>query len=169
MSIRVYADGVLEFRGTLYRCALGRNGIVTNKQEGDGATPSGTYPLLRLFRRADKCPAVETSLPSQDIHPHDGWCDAPLHPDYNRLVKCPFDASHEKMWRDDDLYDLVIEIGHNSSPVVPGAGSAVFMHVAMPDYTPTEGCVALAKKDLLKLLPEWSTATVIKILDRKRL
>ncbi len=104
-------------------------------------------------------------LPSQNINIDDGWCDDPMHPNYNQLVTRPFGASHEIMWRGDDLYDLVIEIGHNNDPVVPGAGSAVFIHVTKPDYSPTEGCVALAKTDFLKLVPKWSTTTNIEIFN----
>lgn len=165
MNINVYSDGHLEFDGETYSCALGRAGITANKLEGDGATPTGIYPLLRLFWRSDKTITVDTLLPHQNINIDDGWCDDPTHPKYNQLVKLPFDASHEKMWRKDNLYDLVIEIGHNNNPVVPGAGSAVFIHIAKPDYASTEGCIGLAKDDFLKLIPKWSAATKIEIFN----
>lgn len=165
MNINVYSDGHLKFDGETYRCALGRGGILTRKVEGDGATPIGTYPLLRLFWRSDKITSIETSLPYQNLNIDDGWCDDPTHPEYNQLVKLPFHASHERMWRDDDLYDLVIEIGHNNHPVIPDAGSAVFIHIASPDYAPTEGCIALAKNDLLMLIQKWTTATKVEVFD----
>jgi len=82
-------------------------------------------------------------------------------------VNLPFSASHERMWRDDDLYDLVIEIGHNNNPVVPGDGSAVFIHIASPGYAVTEGCIALAKEDLLMLIQKWTTATKVKVFNDK--
>ena len=168
MKIQVYADGVLTYGDETFRCALGRGGISTVKKEGDGATPTGLYPLLRLYWRTDKVASIHSDLPRQTISADDGWCDDPKHPSYNRAVKLPFGASHEKMWRDDDLYDLVIEIGHNNNPVIPGAGSAVFIHVATPDYAPTEGCIALAKNDLRTLLPKWSTETKIEIFETRR-
>ncbi|MEX0694698.1 MAG: L,D-transpeptidase family protein [Rhodospirillales bacterium] len=166
MLIRVFADNTLEYGGVLYQCALGRSGIRTDKHEGDGATPTGLYHLKRLYLRADRMTAVETGLPCVIIATDDGWCDDPAHPAYNRPVKLPFSAGHEKMWRDDPLYDLVIEISHNDNPPVPGAGSAVFIHVASDDYAATEGCIALKKSDLVALLTDWSPATTIKISDR---
>ncbi|MBO6518834.1 MAG: L,D-transpeptidase family protein [Rhodospirillales bacterium] len=163
MLIRVFADNVLEFDGARYRCALGKGGVRADKKEGDGATPVGRFPLRKLYIRRDRIPAVETALPVSDIAPDDGWCDDPAEPAYNTLVKLPFAGSHEKMFRDDHLYDLVIEIGHNCSPPVPGAGSAVFIHLAKPEYAPTEGCVALARDDLVALLKRWGLDTEIEI------
>ncbi|MBV9420719.1 MAG: L,D-transpeptidase family protein, partial [Alphaproteobacteria bacterium] len=86
------------------------------------------------------------------IAPDDGWCDAPSHPAYNTQIKTPFTASHETLWRDDHLYDVVIIVGFNDAPVIAGKGSAIFIHVARPDFGPTEGCIALAQDDLLELL-----------------
>jgi L,D-peptidoglycan transpeptidase YkuD (ErfK/YbiS/YcfS/YnhG family) len=166
MPIHVFADNTLEYAGTRYRCALGRGGIRSDKREGDGATPTGLYTLKRLYFRKDRGPTVATGLPCTSISPDDGWCDDPAHPAYNRPVKLPFSAGHEKMWRNDALYDLVIEISHNDNPPVPGAGSAVFIHVAKDDYAATEGCIALKKSDLVTLLAHWSTATTIEIWDQ---
>lgn len=163
MMINVFPDGRLAFEGHEFRCALGRGGVRTDKREGDGATPVGTYALRRLHFRADRLKRPLTGLPVRAITPVDGWCDAPEDPAYNRLVALPFAASHELMWRDDALYDLVIEIGHNDNPPVPGAGSAVFIHIAKPDYLPTEGCIALVQEDLLALLARCATTTQITI------
>lgn len=163
MLIRVFADNVLEFNGMRYRCALGRGGVRADKREGDGATPAGRFPLKRLYIRRDRISGVDTGLPATAIAADDGWCDDPARPEYNRPVKLPFGGSHERLFRDDHLYDLVIEIGHNDAPPVPGAGSAVFIHVAKPDYAPTDGCVALARDDLVALLAHWSPATEIEI------
>lgn len=136
------------------RCAIGRNGMIpaAQKQEGDGASPIGTWPMRRLFYRADRLHQPETALNCVKIAPDMGWCDAPDSPDYNRLIRLPHPARHEKMWREDHVYDLVVELGHNDNPPTPGLGSAIFLHVAKPDYTPTEGCVALSKSDLLAVL-----------------
>ncbi len=135
------------------RCALGKGGVRPDKREGDGATPIGQFPLRRVLFRPDHGPAPATALPCAAIAPGDGWGDDPADPAaYNRPVHLPHPARHERMWRDDALYDLVIVIGHNDDPPVPGLGSAVFVHLARPDWGPTEGCVALARADLLDLL-----------------
>lgn len=138
--------------GQEYKCAIGRSGIIEDKEEGDGGTPIGEFYLKNLYYRKDKVGEPETGLPKIEITKDLGWCDDSKHPDYNRPVTLPFEASHEEMWRDDDLYDLVIELNHNADPVVPGKGSAVFIHVARENYSPTAGCIALKKEDLLELL-----------------
>lgn len=145
--------GVLRHGSLLVPCALGRGGVRADKREGDGSTPLGTFALRRLWYRADRPPPpVTKGLPMQVIHREDGWCDDPEAGAYNRPVVLPHPARHERLWRDDALYDLVVELGYNDDPVVPGAGSAIFLHVARPDYGPTEGCVAVARVDLLRLL-----------------
>ncbi|MDQ7249104.1 L,D-transpeptidase family protein [Dongia sedimenti] len=135
-----------------WRCALGRSGISADKVEGDGATPSGRFPIRRLFYRPDRVREIACVFPVQPMSPGDGWCDAPGDPAYNRLIIRPYPAQHETLWREDALYDLVLVIGHNDDPVVPGKGSAVFLHLAHPDYQPTEGCVAFARADFIRLL-----------------
>ncbi len=108
--------------------------------------------MRRLFWRADRLGAPATGLERVPIAPHDGWCDAPGDPLYNRPVTLPWPASHERLWREDHRYDLIVELGYNDDPVVPARGSAIFLHIAAPDYGPTEGCVALAQADLLDVL-----------------
>jgi L,D-peptidoglycan transpeptidase YkuD (ErfK/YbiS/YcfS/YnhG family) len=136
-----------------WRCAVGRGGLAANKREGDGTSPIGSWPIRQIFYRADRLDkAPSKAFTCTAIARQDGWCDAPDHPDYNRPVQLPFAASHEEMWRDDHLYDVVVVLGHNDDPVVPGAGSAVFLHVARPEYSPTAGCAALSEKDLLEFL-----------------
>jgi len=156
----VHADGRLVFQGRSFRCALGRGGVVEagRKREGDGGTPTGLLPLRRLHYRADRIAIPRSPLPRNPIAPDDLWCDDPGHESYNRLVRRPFVASHEEMWREDDLYDIVGELGWNDAPVVPGRGSAIFLHLARPDYAPTAGCVALLRADLLELLAGGVTA-----------
>ncbi len=134
------------------RCAIGRSGMIRDKREGDGGTPVGVWPLRRVFFRPDKLPRPETLLRAVEISPADGWCDAPKDRNYNRLVKLPYPASAEDMWRSDDIYDIVVELGYNDDPVVPGKGSAIFLHLARPDYSATAGCVAVALEDMRALL-----------------
>ena len=141
--------------GRTVRAAFGRSGVIAaaDKREGDGATPLGAWPLRRVWWRADRLSsAPATALPLRAIAPEDGWCDAPDDPAYNRPVRLPYRASAEVMQRQDGLYDVVVELGHNDDPPVPGLGSAIFLHVARPDFGPTQGCVALALPDLLDLL-----------------
>lgn len=152
MEVVVSAEGWIDWGAGRRACALGRGGVRPDKREGDGATPTGRFPLRRVLYRPDRGPAPATVLPCAAIDPGDGWCDDPADPAYNRPVRLPHPARHERMWRDDALYDLVIVIGHNDDPPVAGLGSAVFVHLARPDWGPTEGCVALARADLLELL-----------------
>ena len=135
-----------------------------DKREGDGATPAGRFPLRRLLYRPDRLPAPPaTVLPASPIGPGVGWCDDAGDPGYNRPVSLPCAASHERLWRDDGLYDVVVVLGHNDAPPVPGLGSAIFLHVARPGYLPTEGCVALALPDLLTLVAACDGGSVMVI------
>lgn len=164
MEILVEPSGFLTWARRRVRCALGRGGVRVDKREGDGATPAGAFPLRRLLFRADRLERPVTGLPTEAIRADDGWCDDPRSPSYNRPVRLPFSASHEKLWRDDALYDLVAVIGHNDDPPVPGMGSAIFLHVAKSDWGPTEGCVALTRDDLLRLIAACDETTSIRIL-----
>lgn len=156
--------GVLRHGALLAPCALGRGGVRADKREGDGVTPLGTFALRRLWYRADRFAAPPVcGLPMREIHREDGWCDDPQSAEYNRPVTLPHPARHERLWRDDALYDLVVELGYNDGPIVPGAGSAIFLHVARADYGPTEGCVAVARGDLLRLLAETGLDTRLRI------
>jgi L,D-peptidoglycan transpeptidase YkuD (ErfK/YbiS/YcfS/YnhG family) len=135
------------------RCALGKGGVIdaAAKREGDGASPIGVWPIRRLLYRPDKG-LPPTALPATPIGADDGWCDDPADPAYNRPVFLPYPASAERLWRDDSVYDLVVVLGHNDDPPVPGMGSAIFMHLARDGYAPTEGCVALSREDLEAVL-----------------
>lgn len=152
MRLAVSSDGRLGWNGRELACRLGRSGVSRDKREGDGATPVGEWPIRRVLYRPDRIAPPVTALPVSPIAPDDGWCDDPSHPDYNRPVKLPHLASCERMWREDGLYDVVVVLGHNDDPPVPGLGSAIFLHVADPMGKPTEGCVALALEDLLAVL-----------------
>lgn len=144
-------------------CALGRSGIRSQKCEGDGATPRGRFGLESAFYRRDRSARPRAALGLTAIRPEDGWCDAANDRNYNRRVKHPYPASAERLWRHDGLYDVVVVISYNRRPRRPRAGSAIFMHVAESGMKPTEGCVALARRDLLKILPHIGTRTRIVI------
>jgi L,D-peptidoglycan transpeptidase YkuD (ErfK/YbiS/YcfS/YnhG family) len=157
---------VLDWGAGARRCAIGPGGIAVKGGEGDGITPIGRWPVREIFYRADRIARPEVKLPLRAIRPDDGWCDAPDDANYNRMVTLPYPASAETLWRDDALYDLVAVLGFNDDPVVPGKGSAIFLHVARsagesrsgtskePDYSVTHGCVALAFADALAALEQ---------------
>ncbi len=151
----------LEFGGKKYKCAIGKSGFSPDKKEGDNCTPIGVFPLRGVFYRADKTGKPATKLHVTETLPDDGWCDAADDENYNKKVKLPYPASHEKLWRDDGLYDLVVMIGYNDEPPEAGKGSAIFMHVARPEYQGTEGCVALEIGDLKELLAQITPETRI--------
>jgi L,D-peptidoglycan transpeptidase YkuD (ErfK/YbiS/YcfS/YnhG family) len=154
-------SGTLRAGPIMVRCALGRAGVKHDKREGDHATPAGAFRLLSVLFRT--VPRQAWLLPMRPIRPSDGWCDDPRSPLYNRRVALPCRASHEKMWRDDRLYDLVIVLDYNIRPRRKYRGSAIFLHCGGPDYAPTEGCIALRPDDLRRLLPRLSRNTVLTI------
>ena len=155
-------DGVLHHAGQRYRATLGRGGITAQKQEGDGATPVGVLPLRRVLFRADHLPRPRAAVPVTLLAPGDGWCDDPADPAYNRPVRLPHPARHEELWRGDGIYDVIGVLGWNDAPVERGRGSAIFLHVARDDYAPTEGCIALARADLLAVLAAGLTAVEVR-------
>lgn len=145
--------GWFELEGMRVPCALGAAGISAVKTEGDGATPAGSLPIRRVLFRADRlAPPATVIRPREPIAPGDLWCDDPADPAYNRPVRRPHAGRTEELRRDDGLYDVVAILGWNDAPVVPGRGSAIFLHVASPGHGPTEGCIALTLPDLLRAL-----------------
>ncbi len=149
--------------GKTYRCAIGANGFSNGTFEGSRTTPLGEFALRPGFYREDRLSLPKSSLPLVSLSTQDGWCDDPVHPSYNQHVQLPFTASHEELWREHGTYDIIIPIGYNDDPVIPGKGSAIFFHCARPDYSPTLGCVAVSKEDMLELLPCFTLATRIVI------
>jgi L,D-peptidoglycan transpeptidase YkuD (ErfK/YbiS/YcfS/YnhG family) len=156
-------QGLLQCGHHVFCCALGRAGITTRKREGDGATPRGRLTLLWGYRRADRGRVDPSRLPLRPTPPRLGWCDAPGDRNYNRPVRLPYPASHETMRRADHLYDVVIVLNWNMRPAVRGRGSAIFLHLARPGYTPTEGCVAVSRRTMSRLLPILRQGAVIEV------
>jgi L,D-peptidoglycan transpeptidase YkuD (ErfK/YbiS/YcfS/YnhG family) len=156
-SIRVTAEpgatvGTLVAGGMRAPCALGRAGIVRNKREGDGGTPIGTHRLIGVLYRPDRLGRPVTRLPVAPIHRNDGWCDDPADRRYNRPVRLPLGASHERLWRDDNLYDVVVILAFNLLQPIANMGSAIFLHLAKPAFAPTAGCVAVDLPTMRRLL-----------------
>jgi L,D-peptidoglycan transpeptidase YkuD (ErfK/YbiS/YcfS/YnhG family) len=145
------------------RVALGRTGIRADKREGDGGTPRGQFRPVRLWWRADRGPRPRTSLPMRRIGGDDAWCEDPHDRRYNRPFRRSANEPGDRLRRDDRLYDMVIELDHNTRPRMAGRGSAVFIHVARPAFAPTAGCVALTPHDLRALLERITPKTRILI------
>ncbi|MGD9478965.1 L,D-transpeptidase family protein [Shinella sp. G-2] len=144
--------------------AIGRSGRTSRKREGDGATPIAAMPLLSGFLRGDRVASPKTGLPLRRIRPSMLWCDEPRHPSYNRLVRAPFKPSHEEMQRRDELYDICLVLDWNVTARKRHAGSAIFFHLIRPGYEPTAGCVAVARRDMLRILPHIGRGTVVRVL-----
>ena len=137
-------------------------------REGDAMTPLGDYHLRFGFYRADRLPSPNIYWPKlnftfRPLRQDDGWCDDSKDPAYNRFIRLPYAASHEKLWRDDGAYDIILVMSHNDSPPVPNLGSAVFIHVAQPDARKTLGCVALAPEEMVRLLPHLYSGMQVRI------
>jgi L,D-peptidoglycan transpeptidase YkuD (ErfK/YbiS/YcfS/YnhG family) len=168
-TIRVHMRPGFRARGWLVAgsgrvpIALGRSGMRSNKREGDGATPRGSFRLVRLWWQADRQSRPATHLPSRRIGSSDAWCEDPADRRYNRPFRLTAGRPADRLWRDDCLYDLVVEIGHNTRPRVAHRGSAVFIHVARPGLSPTAGCVALPLAALRRLLARVGSKTRVLI------
>jgi L,D-peptidoglycan transpeptidase YkuD (ErfK/YbiS/YcfS/YnhG family) len=156
------SEGLINVSGRVFPCALGRGGITANKREGDGGTPLGKMRILSgYFRRRRIAPL--TKLPMQPISPALGWCEVPDDRNYNRPVKLPYRVSHERMLRDDRLYDACLVLDWNIRPRQRGRGSAIFFHLARLGFTPTQGCVAVTARTMQRLLPLISKQTVLRV------
>ena len=155
-SITAYANNILLHNQEQVKCALGMGGVAPEiaKREGDGASPEGVFPIRRIHVREDRVKDLKTALPTRSITPNDLWCDALDHPDYNRLITHPLAASHERLWRDDHVYDIIVELGFNDDPPIAGKGSAIFFHIARANYTPTRGCIAVSMSDMLRIVAD---------------
>lgn len=157
------SKGLMNVEGTVFPCALGGGGIVTDKREGDGGTPRARMRILGGYHRRDHFPAGSTRLPLKPITPTLGWCEVPEDRNYNRPVRMPYAASHETMRRQDRLYDMCLVLDWNIRPRLRGRGSAIFFHLARSGFTPTQGCVAVTARVMARLLPYLSTRTVLTV------
>jgi L,D-peptidoglycan transpeptidase YkuD (ErfK/YbiS/YcfS/YnhG family) len=156
--VRVDTDArTIAIDGRSWPCTIGRSGpcAADAKQEGDGCTPLGLWPIRTVLLRRDRWTSPPTSLPWRWLRPQDGWSDAPDDPAYNRPVRHPHRYSAEHLWRDDAVYDAILVLGHNDQPPRAGAGSAIFLHLR--GETNTEGCVAI-DRDAMRALLHWAPA-----------
>jgi L,D-peptidoglycan transpeptidase YkuD (ErfK/YbiS/YcfS/YnhG family) len=155
--------GWLTAGGQIIPVALGRGGIIANKREGDGGTPRGSFRPLRLWWRADRHLRPRTFLPVRAIGPDDAWCEDPNDRHYNQPVRLDRERGGDRLRRDDHLYDFIIEIDHNTAPRIAGRGSAVFLHLARENFSPTAGCVSMTRPAMLRLLKRLGPETRIVI------
>lgn len=160
--------GLLRFAGRTVPCVLGRSGVTRLKREGDGATPAGRHRLVALKVRRDRLPGPPTAIPAAAIGRRDGWCDDPGSGRYNAPLRLPSAASHERLWREDAVYDIVGVLDWNLQARVRRRGSAIFLHLARPDLAPTEGCIALRRADLLRLLADAAPDLSFAVADKPR-
>jgi L,D-peptidoglycan transpeptidase YkuD (ErfK/YbiS/YcfS/YnhG family) len=150
--IIVKKPGYLIFKNFKFRCSLGKNGISNKKKEGDGRTPRGTFKLTKLFYREDKIKNIRGKIKRVKIKKNMGWCDDPKSRFYNKLVKLPCKFSYEKLYRKDNIYNIVVVLDYNLNPIIKNKGSAIFIHVAKKNYKTTQGCLGLKQNDLIKLI-----------------
>ena len=164
MNITVKKNRVLTIANYKLKCSIGKSGIRKIKKEGDLATPKGTFKLGYLYYRKDRVKGIKTTIKKKIIKKNMGWCNDGKSKKYNKEIKFPFRYSAEKLYRKDNIYDLLINIKYNSNPVTKLKGSAIFLHLANSKYKATAGCVAISKKNFLKILPHIKINTKIKII-----
>ncbi len=159
----VVKNGFLINENLKFKCAIGYNGLSNNKYEGDGCTPIGSFKIIKILYRPDKINNCEFILDSEVIEKSDGWCDDVNSDMYNQRIRFPFKQSAEHLYRDDDLYDIVCVINYNLNPTVRGKGSAIFLHIASNDYSPTQGCIAIKKEELIQIAMKLDKTSTILI------
>jgi L,D-peptidoglycan transpeptidase YkuD (ErfK/YbiS/YcfS/YnhG family) len=161
--IIVKKSGYLKYKNLKFRCALGKAGIKKKEKEGDNVTPKGIFKITRLYYRPGRIQNITTTLKKIKIEKNMGWCDDPDSNFYNKQISLPNKFGHEKLYRNDNLYDLILIINYNTSPIIKNKGSAIFIHIAKKNYKKTKGCIALKKKDLIELISKIKKNTKIKI------
>jgi L,D-peptidoglycan transpeptidase YkuD (ErfK/YbiS/YcfS/YnhG family) len=161
--IIVKRSGYLIFNNFRFPCAFGKNGIKKNKIEGDNITPKGIFKLIKVFYRADRVKNLKTALKKNKIKINMGWCDDSKSGFYNKEILLPSKFRHEKLYRKENIYDIIVVLNYNTRPIIKNKGSAIFMHVVKDKFKPTKGCIALKKKDLLLLLLKIKKNTKISI------
>jgi L,D-peptidoglycan transpeptidase YkuD (ErfK/YbiS/YcfS/YnhG family) len=161
--IIINKSGYLKYKNFKFRCSLGKAGIKKKTKEGDQVTPKGIFKVIKIYYRKDKIKKIISPIKKIQIKKNIGWCDDPKSDLYNQQIKLPSKFSCEKLYRKDGLYDIILVLNYNTSPIVKKKGSAIFIHIAKRKFKPTEGCIGLKKNDLIKLLKKIKKNTKIKI------
>ena len=161
--IIVKKSGYLKYKKLKFRCALGKAGIKKKIMEGDNITPKGIFKIIKIYYRPDKIKEIKTLIKKIKIKKNMGWCDDIKSRFYNQQIKLPTKYSHEKLYRNDNLYDLIAVLNYNIDPIIKNKGSAIFLHIAKNSYQETKGCIALKKKHLIEIISKIKKNTKIKI------
>jgi L,D-peptidoglycan transpeptidase YkuD (ErfK/YbiS/YcfS/YnhG family) len=161
--IIVKKTGCLQYKNLKFRCALGKAGIKKKEKEGDNVTPKGIFKITSMYYRPDRIKNIITAVKKIKIKKNMGWCDDPDSHFYNQQISLPNKFGHEKLYRNDHLYDLILFINYNTNPIIKNKGSAIFIHIAKKNYKKTKGCIALKKKHLIELISKIKKNTQIKI------
>jgi L,D-peptidoglycan transpeptidase YkuD (ErfK/YbiS/YcfS/YnhG family) len=161
--IIVKKSGYLKYKKLKFRCALGKAGIKKKIMEGDNITPKGIFKIIKIYYRPDKIKEIKTLIKKIKIKKNMGWCDDIKSRFYNQQIKLPTKYSHEKLYRNDNLYDLIVVLNYNIDPIIKNKGSAIFLHIAKNSYQDTKGCIALKKKHLIEIISKIKKNTKIKI------
>ena len=164
MTIIIKNKETLIYNDFIFKCCVGKNGITKNKKEGDKKTPAGLYNLENLYYRDDRVKKPITSLKCIPIHKKMGWCDDPRSKNYNKLVRLPFKFRSEKLYRKDNVYDIILVLNYNINPIRKAKGSAIFIHISKKNFSPTKGCVAIKKIEIKKLVEKIDKKTIVKII-----
>ncbi len=154
---------LLSFDDVSFFCIFGKDGITKDKKEGDWKTPSGTFKIRKIYYRKDRIQKLDGELECIPLYINDAWCDDIEKDEYNTFIKLPFNGSYENLWREDELYDIIIVIGYNDSPIIKGKGSAIFIHLTKENMEYTKGCLAIKKEDMMSLLQKITPQTEIEI------
>jgi len=150
--IIINKSGYLKYNNLKFRCALGKAGVQGSKREGDNVTPKGTFKIVKIYYRSDRIKKISSKFRTIKITKNMGWCDDPNCKNYNQLIKLPTKYGHEKLHKKNNVYDLIVVLNYNMSPIIKNKGSAIFIHVAKKKYKKTAGCIALKKIHLLNLI-----------------
>ena len=159
----IVKNKILSYKDYKVKCTIGKRGIKSRKKEGDLTTPRGIFKIKELYYRKDRIKGLRTKVKKIIIKKNMGWCDDSSSSKYNKIIKLPFNFSHEKLYRKDNIYDLMLVINFNMRPIKKNKGSAIFIHVAKKDFSPTKGCIAIKKNELKKLLKIINKNTKINI------
>jgi L,D-peptidoglycan transpeptidase YkuD (ErfK/YbiS/YcfS/YnhG family) len=150
--IIINKSGYLKYKDIKFKCALGKSGIRKKRTEGDNITPKGNFKIIKIYYRKDRITKINSAFKLIEIKKNMGWCDDPESKKYNQLIKLPSKYRHEKLFRNDKIYDLILVLDYNMNPVIKNKGSAIFIHIAKNNYCETKGCIALKKKDLIEIV-----------------
>ena len=162
--IFINKSGYLEYKDLKFRCALGKAGVKKKEEEGDNITPKGTFKISNIYYRSDQIKKISSKFKLIEIKKNMGWCDDPKSKNYNKLISLPYNFSHEKLYRKDNIYDLILFLNYNFKPIVKNKGSAIFIHIQKNNFKKTKGCISLRKKDLLKITSLINKNTKVKII-----